>query len=96
MLCLSQDKSSEDDELDDDTIMDDRRAVVVGVCAMAKKSNSRPMQEILERLVLFKDIRTFVFEESVILHVTICYILLSIILWFWVFIIAVKLFAFVC
>jgi len=53
---------------DDDTMVDERR-VVVGVCAMAKKSNSRPMQEILERLALFKDIRTFVFEESIILHV---------------------------
>lgn len=67
-MCNVQDKSSEDDDLDDD----DRRVVVVGVCAMAKKSNSRPMQEILERLALFKDIRTFVFEESVILHVSIC------------------------
>jgi len=57
--------------LDDDTMEDERRVVVVGVCAMAKKSNSRPMQEILERLALFKDIRTFVFEESVILHVSI-------------------------
>jgi len=55
--------------LDDDTMVDDRRVIVVGVCAMAKKSNSRPMQEILERLALFKDIRTFVFEESIILHV---------------------------
>jgi len=52
-------------------MVDDRRVVVVGVCAMAKKSNSRPMQEILERLALFKDIRTFVFEESIILHVII-------------------------
>jgi len=68
---IVQDKSSEDDDLDDDTVVDDRRVVVVGVCAMAKKSNSRPMQEILERLVLFKDIRTFVFEESIILHVII-------------------------
>ena len=52
-------------------MVDDRRVIVVGVCAMAKKSNSRPMQEILERLALFKDIRTFVFEESIILHVII-------------------------
>ena len=57
--------------MDDDTVVDDRRVIVVGVCAMAKKSNSRPMQEILERLALFKDIRTFVFEESIILHVII-------------------------
>lgn len=55
--------------MDDDTMVDDRRVIVVGVCAMAKKSNSRPMQEILERLALFKDIRTFVFEESIILYV---------------------------
>ena len=66
-----QDKSSEEDDSNDDTMVDERRVVVVGVCAMAKKSNSRPMQEILERLALFKDIRTFVFEESVILHVII-------------------------
>ena len=66
---LLKDKSSDEDDLDDDAMDDDRRVIVVGVCAMAKKSNSRPMQEILERLALFKEIRTFVFEESVILHV---------------------------
>jgi len=60
--------------LDDDDTMVDERRVVVGVCAMAKKSNSRPMQEILERLALFKDIRTFVFEESIILHVIVVFL----------------------
>ena len=81
-LGLLQDKSSEEDELDDDTIIDDRRVVVVGVCAMAKKSNSRPMQEILERLALFKDIRTFVFEESIILHVIILVFIILLVRYF--------------
>lgn len=35
---------------------------------MSKKSNSRPMQEILERLARFKHIETCVFQESVILQ----------------------------
>lgn len=35
---------------------------------MAKKSNSRPMQEILERLSRFKHIQTLVFNERVIIN----------------------------
>jgi inositol hexakisphosphate/diphosphoinositol-pentakisphosphate kinase len=73
LLCgFIQEKSSDEDGTIDDEDEDDdeRRVVAVGICAMSKKSHSRPMQEILERLMLFKRIRTFVFDENVILHVS--------------------------
>lgn len=35
---------------------------------MAKKSNSKPMKEILERLSMFKYITVVIFEEDVILN----------------------------
>ena len=43
--------------------------VVVGICAMAKKSLSKPMQEILTRLREFEYISTLIFPEEVILNV---------------------------
>ncbi|KAK2149564.1 hypothetical protein LSH36_446g00009 [Paralvinella palmiformis] len=45
----------------------EEKQVIVGICAMEKKSQSRPMLEILERLRRFEYIRTVVFEEQVIL-----------------------------
>ncbi|XP_073402184.1 inositol hexakisphosphate and diphosphoinositol-pentakisphosphate kinase 2 isoform X2 [Dendrobates tinctorius] len=59
----------EDDEEDDDEEYDSppERQIVVGICAMAKKSKSKPMKEILERLSLFKYITVVIFEEDVIL-----------------------------
>uniref|UniRef100_A0A8C9WKS7 Inositol hexakisphosphate and diphosphoinositol-pentakisphosphate kinase n=1 Tax=Scleropages formosus TaxID=113540 RepID=A0A8C9WKS7_SCLFO len=44
------------------------RQIVVGICAMSKKSKSKPMKEILERLCLFKYITVVTFEEDVILN----------------------------
>ena len=44
------------------------KQVVVGVCAMAKKTESKPMKEILTRLQEFEYIRTEVFPEDVILN----------------------------
>ncbi|XP_057348959.1 inositol hexakisphosphate and diphosphoinositol-pentakisphosphate kinase 2 isoform X22 [Manis pentadactyla] len=44
------------------------RQIVVGICSMAKKSKSKPMKEILERISLFKYITVVVFEEDVILN----------------------------
>ena len=44
-----------------------KKTYIVGVCAMEKKSSSRPMKEILERLIRFEQIEICVFEESVIL-----------------------------
>ncbi|XP_069365675.1 inositol hexakisphosphate and diphosphoinositol-pentakisphosphate kinase 2 isoform X2 [Maniola hyperantus] len=43
------------------------KKVVVGVCAMAKKSQSKPMKEILTRLDEFEFIKMLVFPEEVIL-----------------------------
>ncbi len=43
--------------------------VIVGVCAMAKKTLSKPMKEILTRLEEFEYIKTLIFPESVILKV---------------------------
>ncbi|XP_014240149.1 inositol hexakisphosphate and diphosphoinositol-pentakisphosphate kinase 2 isoform X5 [Cimex lectularius] len=42
------------------------KQVVVGICAMSKKSQSKPMREILTRLAEFQYIRILVFPEEVI------------------------------
>ena len=44
--------------------------VVVGICAMEKKSLSKPMKEILTRIGEFEYIKTVIFPEDVILHVS--------------------------
>ncbi|KAH8292302.1 hypothetical protein KR054_008220 [Drosophila jambulina] len=44
------------------------KQVVVGICAMAKKAQSKPMKEILMRLGEFDFIKLVTFEESVILQ----------------------------
>ncbi|GAB6021308.1 hypothetical protein CHUAL_003923 [Chamberlinius hualienensis] len=43
------------------------KQVIVGICAMEKKSRSKPMREILMRLQEFEYIRTVIFPEEVIL-----------------------------
>ncbi|XP_069959378.1 inositol hexakisphosphate and diphosphoinositol-pentakisphosphate kinase 2 isoform X6 [Cherax quadricarinatus] len=43
------------------------KQVVVAICAMEKKSGSKPMKEILTRLEEFEFIRTVIFPEEVIL-----------------------------
>lgn len=50
--------------------LEDVKQVVVGICAMAKKSNSKPMREILARLDEFDYIKTVVILEETILKVT--------------------------
>ncbi|CAH0551018.1 unnamed protein product [Brassicogethes aeneus] len=47
---------------------DGGKVVYVGVCAMAKKSQSKPMKEILTRLQEFEYIKVIVFPEDVILQ----------------------------
>ncbi|XP_055012018.1 inositol hexakisphosphate and diphosphoinositol-pentakisphosphate kinase 1 isoform X6 [Boleophthalmus pectinirostris] len=44
------------------------RRIVVGICAMTKKSRSKPMVQILERLCRFEFIQVSVFPEDVILE----------------------------
>ncbi|CAH6791998.1 Ppip5k2 [Phodopus roborovskii] len=58
--------ADEEDEDEDDSPPE--RQIVVGICSMAKKSKSKPMKEILERISLFKYITVVVFEEEVILN----------------------------
>lgn len=55
-------------ETDEDDSDGEAKQVVVGVCAMAKKSESKPMTEILTRLEEFEYIKTIVIAEDVILH----------------------------
>ena len=45
------------------------KQVFVGICAMGKKSQSKPMKEILTRLQEFEYLRMIVFPEEVILKV---------------------------
>ncbi len=40
----------------------------IGICAMAKKSRSKPMREILSRLEMFEHIEIIIFQEEVILN----------------------------
>ena len=43
--------------------------VIVGICAMAKKTMSKPMKEILSRLNEFEYIETIIFPEDIIVNV---------------------------
>ncbi|KAM9519155.1 inositol hexakisphosphate and diphosphoinositol-pentakisphosphate kinase 2 isoform 7-T10 [Salvelinus alpinus] len=63
--CLYENEEDEDDEMYDSP---PERQIVVGICAMSKKSKSKPMKEILERLCLFKYITVVTIEEEVILN----------------------------
>ncbi|XP_048875325.1 inositol hexakisphosphate and diphosphoinositol-pentakisphosphate kinase 2 isoform X8 [Brienomyrus brachyistius] len=65
--CLYENVEEEEDE-DEEYDSPPERQIVVGICAMSKKSKSKPMKEILERLCLFKYITVVIFEEDVILN----------------------------
>ncbi|CAG7832693.1 unnamed protein product [Allacma fusca] len=56
-------------EADDEGVDEcfDDKQVLVGICAMAKKSESKPMKEILNRLDEFEYIKTAVFREESVL-----------------------------
>ncbi|XP_017552826.2 inositol hexakisphosphate and diphosphoinositol-pentakisphosphate kinase 2 isoform X12 [Pygocentrus nattereri] len=67
--CLYENVEEEDEDADEEEYdSPPERQIVVGICAMAKKSKSKPMKEILERLCLFKYITVVTFEEEVILN----------------------------
>ncbi|XP_072880902.1 inositol hexakisphosphate and diphosphoinositol-pentakisphosphate kinase 2 isoform X2 [Hemitrygon akajei] len=55
-----------DDENDSDSPPE--RQILVGICAMAKKSKSKPMTQILERLCKFEYISVVIINEDVILN----------------------------
>ncbi|XP_077561993.1 inositol hexakisphosphate and diphosphoinositol-pentakisphosphate kinase isoform X2 [Haemaphysalis longicornis] len=62
LRCDTEHVDSEDESLGEG------KQVLVGICAMSKKSQSKPMKEILTRLEEFEYIRTVVFPEEVILN----------------------------
>ncbi|XP_041965816.1 inositol hexakisphosphate and diphosphoinositol-pentakisphosphate kinase 1 isoform X3 [Alosa sapidissima] len=55
------------DEDEDDELLSERQ-IVVGICAMMKKSTSKPMTQIMERLCKFEYITVAIFPEEVILN----------------------------
>ncbi|XP_064871573.1 inositol hexakisphosphate and diphosphoinositol-pentakisphosphate kinase 2 isoform X3 [Oncorhynchus nerka] len=55
-------------EDDEDTDSPPERQIVVGICSMMKKSKSKPMTQILERLCRFEYITVVIFPEDVILN----------------------------
>nr|XP_005163091.1 inositol hexakisphosphate and diphosphoinositol-pentakisphosphate kinase 1 isoform X4 [Danio rerio] len=57
-------EEEEEEEEDEDQ---SERQIVVGICSMMKKSTSKPMTEILERLCKFEYITVVIFPEEVIL-----------------------------
>ncbi|XP_063437646.1 inositol hexakisphosphate and diphosphoinositol-pentakisphosphate kinase 2-like isoform X5 [Mytilus trossulus] len=48
--------------------LDEMKKITVGICAMSKKSNSKPMNEILTRLHKHMQLNTLLFDEDVILN----------------------------
>ncbi|XP_038562103.1 inositol hexakisphosphate and diphosphoinositol-pentakisphosphate kinase 2 isoform X6 [Micropterus salmoides] len=58
----------EEEMEDDEDESPPERQIVVGICAMMKKSKSKPMTEILERLCKFDYINVVIFPEEVILE----------------------------
>ncbi|XP_005746728.1 inositol hexakisphosphate and diphosphoinositol-pentakisphosphate kinase 2 isoform X1 [Pundamilia nyererei] len=52
----------------EDTDSPPERQIVVGICCMMKKSKSKPMTQILERLCRFEYITVVIFPEDVILN----------------------------
>ncbi|XP_078286185.1 inositol hexakisphosphate and diphosphoinositol-pentakisphosphate kinase 2 isoform X2 [Rhinoraja longicauda] len=62
----AEDRDRYDDENDSDSPPE--RQILVGICAMAKKSKSKPMTQILERLCKFEFISVVIFNEDVVLN----------------------------
>ncbi|XP_042351477.1 inositol hexakisphosphate and diphosphoinositol-pentakisphosphate kinase 1 isoform X4 [Plectropomus leopardus] len=58
----------EEEMEDDEDESPPERQIVVGICAMMKKSKSKPMTQILERLCRFDYINVVIFPEEVILE----------------------------
>ncbi|XP_066593022.1 inositol hexakisphosphate and diphosphoinositol-pentakisphosphate kinase 1 isoform X3 [Prorops nasuta] len=64
---LSDGCGNDDGSMGGSDLEGEGKQVLVGICAMAKKSQSKPMKEILTRLEEFEYIKIMVFPEEVIL-----------------------------
>ncbi|XP_069840045.1 inositol hexakisphosphate and diphosphoinositol-pentakisphosphate kinase 1 isoform X3 [Dendropsophus ebraccatus] len=58
----------EEEEDEDEEETPPERQIVVGICAMTKKSKSKPMTQILERLCKFDYITVVIMSEDIILN----------------------------
>ncbi|XP_072520338.1 inositol hexakisphosphate and diphosphoinositol-pentakisphosphate kinase 1 isoform X2 [Salminus brasiliensis] len=69
-VCSGNMRNSSDlyDEEEDEDDLASERQIVVGICSMMKKSNSKPMTQIMERLCKFEYITVVIFPEDVILN----------------------------
>uniref|UniRef100_A0AAY4DBP1 Inositol hexakisphosphate and diphosphoinositol-pentakisphosphate kinase n=1 Tax=Denticeps clupeoides TaxID=299321 RepID=A0AAY4DBP1_9TELE len=67
-LVCSMRTDMEDMELYEDDEDPPERQIVVGICCMMKKSKSKPMTQILERLCRFEYITVVIFPEDAILN----------------------------
>ncbi|XP_054713943.1 inositol hexakisphosphate and diphosphoinositol-pentakisphosphate kinase-like isoform X3 [Uloborus diversus] len=65
---LSHKITKESEKHADEDDLSEGKQVIVGICAMSKKSQSKPMKEILTRLEEFEYLKTVVFQEDVILN----------------------------
>ncbi|XP_053487095.1 inositol hexakisphosphate and diphosphoinositol-pentakisphosphate kinase 1 [Ictalurus furcatus] len=66
--CGNMNVSEPYDEEEEDDDLASERQIVVGICSMMKKSNSKAMTQIMERLCKFEYITVVIFLEDVILH----------------------------
>lgn len=57
MKTMRRDEYTSCEDSDDDSYEADKKQVLVGICAMEKKSQSKPMKEILNRLEEFEYIK---------------------------------------
>jgi hypothetical protein len=49
-------------------VLDPPTRLILGVCAMDKKAQSKPMREILQRMTSFNEFEVIVFGDKVYLH----------------------------
>ncbi|XP_034291462.1 inositol hexakisphosphate and diphosphoinositol-pentakisphosphate kinase 1 isoform X6 [Pantherophis guttatus] len=61
-------EAEEEEEEEEEEESPPERQIVVGICAMTKKSKSKPMTQILERLCKFEYIAVVIMGEDVILN----------------------------
>ncbi|XP_078539416.1 inositol hexakisphosphate and diphosphoinositol-pentakisphosphate kinase 1 isoform X3 [Lissotriton helveticus] len=66
-FCVDEEEEEEDEEEEEEELPPERQ-IVVGICSMTKKSKSKPMTQILERLCKFEYITVVIMSEDVILN----------------------------